>query len=213
MANTEMSVEQLLWLQAAHYLRREPNIRQALSVLKNSTDLSWRVSLFDFGLVKMRQTLDAGPADPDFYRNLNQYAALKAVEPVLSLEELTNMYQADLPLEPVNPIRQGINRTWLMMRYYIARGEPGFAFARTTKDPFKLLSGLLIEGCGLLMENLLDTPSLRPIFVRAYEEVLIDQDPASILLRDILDWMVEDKSYFAPGTREKIEHYHHLRGN
>lgn len=203
-------VEQILWHEANRYLGQEPNIRQALDALKDSSDFRWRVASFDMNLQTMNGMVERGLADPDLYSNLNQYMAMTERAEILSLEDLIHMYRTDPDIP--NPIRGEINRTWQMIRNYIAQGASGFAFARTTRNPLRLSSGLLIEGTGLLMENLLHTPSLRQIFVLAFEEVLINQDPASPLLQDVLDWMRQDKPYFPPGAREKIEFYHHLRG-
>lgn len=66
------------------------------------------------------------------------------------------------------------------------------------EDPGVRISALLIEGWGLFLERVTEIEGIRPIFVRAFEEVLGSDYPKSDLWKDVCPWVLEERDSFSP---------------
>jgi len=81
-------------------------------------------------------------------------------------------------------------------------------FASTEKNSRTLITGLLIEGYGHLLEKHYNKEGLARKFVLAFEELLIrEQHRTRLLISDVLDWIIEERSEFSPFVVERAKSY------
>lgn len=101
-----------------------------------------------------------------------------------------------------------VGTTFDYVRYFTEEGT--WTFPTQTTDSAQLSTALLIEGYGVYTANSKGERSvydekLARTFVLAFEEVLFREYPQSELLRDVLEWMIEERGDFSEGVKSDLD--------
>lgn len=101
-----------------------------------------------------------------------------------------------------------VGTTFDCVRYFTKEGS--WTFPTKVTDPAELSTLLLIEGYGVYTANSRGEKSvydeeLARTFVLAFEEVLFRAYPQSELLRDVLEWMIEERGDFSEEIKRDLD--------
>lgn len=197
MAETHSILSRGLQFEAASHLRGTDNMRRVLLWAKASPEeFSTRLLEFDINLVALKHFQ---PADPDLDRDVI------ALHNLLGDERLTTLTGLSLIARDAHPDEQryqtSIQNTFSQIAQHVSTHEWQFP-TDITDNPGKVVSGLLIEGYGLYLENYLQKPGTARTFVLAFERVLFTKHPESKLLKDVALWVDEEIGSYPPGFVE-----------
>lgn len=200
-----MEMDKVLLYEAGQRLREIGNIRNAWRwIRQNPEGFAVRVYEFNNAQKRMNEIL-MGPL-----LNLNLYGNVLALrdniggkDTPLMLDEAIGMYGPAAIASGFGYYNLKVHDTFRLIADKTASEEWKFATS-ITDNPNQLASALLIEGYGLFIEQLYETPLLGKKFVLGIEEVLFNTQPNARLLKDVLGWMKAESGDFSPGVASKL---------
>ncbi|MEK7106377.1 MAG: hypothetical protein AAB895_03390 [Patescibacteria group bacterium] len=195
-----MEIDRRLRFEAIKSLRQTQNVRDALKwISHNPEGFATRVSEFEDTIRAMNTVMLSDSIDIERYGNV---AALRDL--LVEFEPLKTPSDLASSDDDHSEDKQSMQSFFPKLNELIITRQWEFPTA-LTDNPNKLASGLLIEGYGQLVEDLYNKPGLARKFVLGFEEVLISQNPDSVILSDVIEWMAEEKKDFSPTARDAID--------
>lgn len=197
----ELQIAQRLMLRGADvHLTSTPNIESTVNNIRRSPeDFNARIGEFSEGVETLSTELSSSNTDRMDYFNVFRLRNELEGRPLPTLAGIIDTKDR-LALSVAQDTFRDINER-------INRGE--WQFPTQVTDQGQLTSGLLIEGYGLFLKKLYDTPELSRVFVLAFEEVLWHKFQGSNILKDVLPWMIEERSNFAVRVERGLEKLTH----
>lgn len=160
------------------------------------TERGARTEDFEAVNARINQLIESPDAIPAKLRDVSKLADLLSGNPIPSLEEARkSFYQNPEFKEVVTATIQKATReyaSWARVNWgYPSLGTPS--------------SGALIEGFGAFLQSLHGKEGLNRAYVLAFEEVLVSERQNSPLTKDVIGWMVEEKSTFPQELHQTID--------
>lgn len=197
---------------ATRHLRDvDPSLRQALKDIKANPELIVdRARGFDAALLRLEFFM----IYPDRFiaeQDRGKYQNLAVLRDMLKGQELSDLSIGSLSHEsqtnqhPSGKIVKALTdseETFVAVASLIKSGEWGYL--KELESPGMAISALLIEGYGLFLERHYRIEDLRPVFVRAFEEVLGVEFSSSSLWLEVKPWVIEEQELFSKSFVESI---------
>lgn len=185
------------------HMRRLPHVRGSLEYLgANEEERIQRIDTFSRVINRLNYFLEYKGAIPEKYADIEQLKQLLGDKKVPTLESIVSQAESS------HDISEAIKRT-------IEFGKTDFP--SWADQDFRLptisASSILLEGFGYYLGKLIygqnenKVLATKTAFVRGAEEILLVEHTRSLLTRDVIDWMKEEKSKFPTAIHTHIEGY------
>lgn len=210
-----ISPDRHIRLLAGRTMRTIEPIRDALELTKsNPEQLGERGFIFDSALAILQSFL-LSPKDvqkESTYSNLEKLRDMNIPNSVFgnSISWLSAKYQGidEIPISSEEASNNAVlyataEQTFSIVADRIKSGE--WSYVNDIKDSGVVISALLIEGWGEFLESLTQIEGVRPIFVRALEEVLGTDFSDSALWRDVKPWVLDEADLFSQDFIRSIQ--------
>jgi len=196
-----MTIERCLLDNTAKHLKRHENVCGAIGELTRSPEImQTRVNEFEKCLSAMKTYINGDPLERGSQRSIltsGNFKNLLAFRENYHDLELGSITIASHMSADGGRVSEMVNSTFEAIARYANSGE--WEFVTKTTDSCKLVSGLLIEGYGELLEQIHEKQGLARSFVLAFEEVLVIDFPDSKMFKDIKPWMIAERNKFGDG--------------
>ncbi|MDD3647377.1 MAG: hypothetical protein PHS44_02650 [Candidatus Dojkabacteria bacterium] len=197
------TVSRMIWNQAAFSFRREHNLREGLSIVRERPNiLDHRIEEFDTVIKRMNDLMTCTEI-PE--QDLTDVGRLKGILPDnFMLPSLSSLAEEIVQGKTGGLTLFAQSEIFSTIRNLIESGDWGYI--RNLRHPGTLASALLIEGYGQMLDRYFEIDGLNRAFVLAFEEVMWHEFRIeTALLRDVFPWLVEERASFPPGMRREIE--------
>lgn len=201
----------LRYLAVKHLRNADPSIRRVLQEIKVKPKLIVeRGCDFDQALLRLEFSMNF----PDEFiaeQDRDKYKNLATLREELEGQELSNLSIVEMsqesqtnksPSEKIVKALTGSEDTLAAIADLIKSNEWGYL--KEIGDPGMVISALLIEGYGLFLERHYEIKGLRPVFVRAFEEILGVEYSDSPLWQEVKPWVIEERELFSRSFIESI---------
>lgn len=185
------------------HMRRLPHVRESLEYLgANEEERIQRIDTFSRVINRLNYFLEYKGAIPEKYADIEQLKQLLGDKKVPTLESIVSQAESS------HDISEAIKRT-------IEFGKTDFP--SWADQDFRLptisASSILLEGFGYYLGTLVHSENkdkvmeTKTAFVRGAEEILLIEYTRSLLTRDIIGWMKEEKPKFPTAIHAHIDGY------
>ncbi|MDP3988434.1 MAG: hypothetical protein Q8P80_04815 [Candidatus Levybacteria bacterium] len=205
-----MELEKGLWYEGAKHFGDIKNIRSVLLHARHNLkehknfnpDYIQRIQEFKETIDILNNFFSQESIDNSKYKNLadlkdtfkpignhnGSIVPLKLITP----EEVQDIYTDPYKRRVYSVITEAVDPFFAKLHEIVVKKEWEFP-TEITDNPNKVISGMLIEGYGLFLEDFYKKEGLQRKFVLAFEEVLVLHKPESKILSDVSDWMKEEE--------------------
>lgn len=207
MVNGEIEkVTEILLRETVVGVRGSANIKVANDYFwRNREGLTSRVREFETATSTLSTYLNKRPVlDSNLYKNVVELRDVwERGQDLASFTEEFAICEAVRQDDPEQAVV--VEAAWREIRQNILSDEQ--EFVRSTSDPGKLASVLLIEGYGFYIQRVYAPfrPDLARTLVLSLEEILLITQPESQILKDVIGWMKQEKDEFGPKIVKLLE--------
>ncbi len=197
------------------FAHRYPNMREACGELFDYS--VFKQQLTSFEIVRDRfQSLIKGQeqVDPNYYGGVPRLKIallplsdkIPDIGPLPSLARLISLERGMQKTDDPNELGLSsvASKIFTTIAGLIDSGEWGYV--KNLRYPGHIIAALLIEGYGLMLEHYYGVEGMRHNFVIGFEEILWnEQRSLKETVRNVLPWMIEERSDFSQEVHEDLE--------
>jgi len=159
---------------------------------KNPKEFDERALEFDMIVMKMNSLMKSGIED-DVFRDVTNLAKMLPDGKLPTLLDLSQQVKEDT--DSGKEMLELIRATFEEVK--------GWNWVKDLESDYQLASGILIEGYGELLAKKTKNPKVKRNFVLGFEEVGIVEHPEVGIIKDVLPWLIEEKTEFP----ERVQWY------